>query len=91
MTAEWDRVKRVFQAALDTLPEKRAAFVCETCGTDHGLRTEVESLLLAHEHAGSFAQQPALEAWPGGSSERVLSASINRGRSMRCPAMASAS
>ena len=61
MTADWDRVKQVFQAALDTPPEKRAAFVREACGTDHDLRTEVDSLLLAHERAGSFAERPALE------------------------------
>jgi hypothetical protein len=63
MTADWDRVKQVFQAALDTPPEKRAAFVREACGADHDLRTEVDSLLLAHERAGSFAEQPALEVW----------------------------
>jgi hypothetical protein len=55
-------VKQVFQSALDTPPEKRAVFVREACGADHDLRSEVDSLLVAHERAGSFAEQPALVA-----------------------------
>jgi serine/threonine protein kinase len=64
MSAEprWDRVKQVFQDALDRKPDERSAFVREACGDDRGLRAEVDSLLLAHEEAGSFAQRPAIDA-----------------------------
>ena len=36
-------------------PDTRAAFVLETCGDDAALRAEVESLLAAHERAGSLS------------------------------------
>ena len=61
--SRWERVKQVFQAALERSPETRPAFLAETCGDDRSLRAEVESLLLAHEGAGSFAERPALEEW----------------------------
>jgi eukaryotic-like serine/threonine-protein kinase len=61
----WDRVKRVFQAALERSPERRAAFLADACGDDAPLRVEVESLLRAHEQAGSFAERPAVDAVTG--------------------------
>ena len=57
----WDRVKHLFQAALDRRPDKRSAFLDGACGDDRQLRNEVDSLLLAHEAAGSFAERPAIE------------------------------
>ena len=54
---QWDRVKEIFQSALDRAPEKRPAFVREACGEDHNLRMEVESLLLAHQNAAGFAEK----------------------------------
>lgn len=53
---QWDRVKGIFQSALDRTPHERSAFVDEACGGDPELRAEVQSLLLAHHEAGSFAQ-----------------------------------
>ena len=52
----WPRVKDIFQSALDRAPGERTAFVSEACGEDRDLRAEVESLLLAHQQAGSFAE-----------------------------------
>jgi len=62
MTADprWEQVKQVFQAALDREPQQRAAFVRDACGADAALEAEVESLLDAHERAGSFAEGPAM-------------------------------
>jgi serine/threonine protein kinase/predicted Zn-dependent protease len=57
----WDHVKQLFQAALERSPETRPAFLDRACGDDRSLRAEVESLLQAHEQAGSFAEQPAIE------------------------------
>src|SRR5215467_15870190 len=57
----WDRVKQVFQAALEREPHDRAAYVRDMCGKDRGLLAEVESLLATHEEAGSFAERPAIE------------------------------
>jgi eukaryotic-like serine/threonine-protein kinase len=56
----WNRVKRVFQAALERSAETRAAFLADACGDDAPLRVEVESLLRAHERAGSFAERPVV-------------------------------
>jgi len=62
---DWDRVKQVFQAALEQSLETRPTFLDETCGDDAGLRAEVESLLRAHEEAGSFAEHAAVDELAG--------------------------
>ena len=67
----WDRVKRVFQAALERSPETRAAFLADACGDDAPLRVEVESLLRAHEQAGSFAERPAVDGVTGSPLQRA--------------------
>ena len=60
----WNRVKQVFQDALEQPAAERGLFLRGACGDDRELRGEVESLLLAHAAAGSFAQGPAVEALP---------------------------
>jgi eukaryotic-like serine/threonine-protein kinase len=62
---DWDRVKQVFQAALEQSLEMRPTFLDETCGDDAALRAEVESLLRAHEAAGTFAERPAVDELAG--------------------------
>ncbi len=65
MMADWDRVKQVFQAALEWSLETRPTFLDETCGDDAALRAEVESLLRGHEQAGSFAPDLVIsQLWP---------------------------
>jgi hypothetical protein len=59
--AQWDRVKELFQAALEQPPDKRVPFLREACGDDREVLREVESLLAAHEQAGDFAERPAVE------------------------------
>jgi serine/threonine protein kinase len=41
----WERVQRIFLAAVDLSPEDRTRLLDEMCGTDAALRAEVESLL----------------------------------------------
>jgi eukaryotic-like serine/threonine-protein kinase len=60
--ADWNRVKSVLHAALARPPADRAGFLRETCAGDRAHQAEVESLLVAHAHAGSFAERPALHA-----------------------------
>src|SRR4029453_13578909 len=67
---DWDRVKRVFQSALERSPETRPAFLDGACGDDRSLRVEVESLLRAHEEAGGLACRPALGGGNGGGRAR---------------------
>src|SRR5437016_14030598 len=63
MTPErWEKVKEIFQSALDHAAEKRSAYLSSACGGDKSLRKEVESLLVAHEKDGSFIDSPAYEA-----------------------------
>ena len=54
--------EQVFLAALD-LPDAaaRAAYLDEACGTDAGLRRQVEALLAAHFQSGEFLDVPAAE------------------------------
>ena len=41
--ASWDRVKAVFQAALDREPSARPSFLREACGGDLALQAEVDA------------------------------------------------
>ncbi len=77
----WDRIKAVFQAALDRAPRERAPFLRETCGADEGLHAEVESLLSAHEHAGNFVERPAIESLSTAAAGALATAgrALNRG------------
>ena len=45
----WDRVKQIFQDALERQPTDRARYVQEQCGADRALQAEVESLLATHQ------------------------------------------
>lgn len=56
----WQQVDRIFKSALERAPSERDAFLDEVCSSDAGLRSEVESLI-AHDHAGSFMDEPAFE------------------------------
>src|SRR5262245_5681128 len=58
---QWGRIKEVYDRALDLSGDAREGFLAEACGDDDDLRREVESLLAAHDDAGSFLQSPALE------------------------------
>src|SRR5215469_14311636 len=58
-SGDWDRVKELFQAALDLQPPQRAAFLAENC-TDEQTRVQVEKLLSDYQEAGSFLEDPVL-------------------------------
>ena len=60
--ASWNRIKELFQAVSEREPHERQAFLEGACGDDRALQGEVESLLTAHDEAGSFAERPAIEA-----------------------------
>jgi Tol biopolymer transport system component len=52
--SQWQRVKALFQAALERPPEERAAFVSVAADGDEALRREVESLLASDAAEASF-------------------------------------
>ncbi len=65
MNAErWKRVKEILGEALDRPLAGRAAYLEQVCGDDHGLRLEVESLLIADDDAGAFLNAPVMESAP---------------------------
>ena len=51
---QYERVGELFHAALELPRERRSGFLRMACAADDSLRTEVESLLAAHERAGNF-------------------------------------
>ena len=62
----WQQIDRLLEQALEQEPDRRAVFLDQACAGDEELRREVESLLAAHEPAGSLMSSPALEAAPEG-------------------------
>jgi Tol biopolymer transport system component len=60
MTPErWQKVKTIFNSAIQYLPEERKPFLSEACSGDPSLRNEVDSLLAWHEKTGEFIDDPA--------------------------------
>ena len=58
----WQKIERLYYAALERKGSVRAAFVAEACAGDESLRKDVESLLAQAEQTGSFLDGPALES-----------------------------
>jgi serine/threonine protein kinase/tetratricopeptide (TPR) repeat protein len=46
----------IFKAAAKLPPDRRASYLDQACGSDAGLRGEVESLLRAHDASGGFLE-----------------------------------
>jgi predicted Ser/Thr protein kinase len=60
MTRErWERLKDVFQGALDQPVSERQAWIARACGGDTALLQEAEALLASHDTAGRFLEEPA--------------------------------
>jgi serine/threonine-protein kinase len=72
---QWRRVGALFQSALDEDPAHRADFLAAACGSDVGLREEVEALLAADREAGTFGAATSLDGdatRPDAGTERSL-------------------
>jgi serine/threonine protein kinase/Flp pilus assembly protein TadD len=54
----WHRIEGLYEAALALEPDRRAAFLEESCSGEESLRREVESLLLHDRNAGRFLEVP---------------------------------
>lgn len=55
MTPErWEKIKELFDAALERAPEQRTAFLAEACAGNDSLAQEVQRLLAEHDRAGEF-------------------------------------
>ena len=51
---QWDRLSTLFELIVSRPSGERASLLEETCGTDAGLRRELESLIAAHDGASAF-------------------------------------
>ena len=61
MTPErWQKVKEVFESALERAPDERCAFLDQACDGDESLRSEVQSLLASFDEGESFMERPAV-------------------------------
>lgn len=58
---QWQRVKVLFEDALQYEQDRRLQFLEQICEDDLEVRAEVGSLLDAHEQAGGFMDAPAFE------------------------------
>jgi eukaryotic-like serine/threonine-protein kinase len=58
----WQKIKDIFQGALERAPEERSAFVSQACEGNEELRKEVESLISSDGRTGAFLDSPAYEA-----------------------------
>jgi serine/threonine protein kinase len=56
-------LEEIFLASVEKDPADRQAFLEETCA-DSSVRTRVEALLKAHDSAGNFLEEPAVQAAP---------------------------
>jgi len=54
----WRRIESLYEAAVALEPDRRAAFLEESCSGEESLRREVESLLLHERTAGRFLEVP---------------------------------
>ncbi len=61
----WRRIEDLFHRALGLDEARRAEFLARSCGDDHVLRSEVESLLAHEKPAEQFIESPAIEVLGG--------------------------
>src|SRR5271170_1839863 len=61
----WRRIEDLFHRALPLDESGRTEFLDRSCGDDHALRREVESLLTHEKPAEHFIESPALEVLGG--------------------------
>jgi hypothetical protein len=63
MKDEWRRqITRLLEAALELDASERDDFLILECKGDEELRREIESLLAAHQQAGSFIEDSSLRS-----------------------------
>ena len=55
----WRRINDLFHRALEQPPDRRDAFLADSCAGDEALRREVASLLASHARAADFIEEPA--------------------------------
>lgn len=84
MTADpfWNNVRSLFQSAAELPREERAAFLDREC-RDGAARIEVESLLEAHDNAGTFLEKSIWELIDANDASRLAGTAIGPYRIVR--------
>ena len=59
---QWAQIKPIFHEAAERPVTERSAFIRSRCGDDESLAVEIESLLGAHDRAGSFIEELPLDS-----------------------------
>jgi serine/threonine-protein kinase len=77
-TPDWERVKTLFNAAVDLAGHDRTVYLRRACGSDAQLRHEVESLLQSHDGAGEFLESTAVTKVASAIEEDLTSRWIGR-------------
>ena len=62
---QWERIRALFDSALELPPDERAEFLREHSGGDEAIRREATSLVEAHAQAEGFLEPPALQVADG--------------------------
>lgn len=57
---QWQKLRQLFDAALDQTPGSRAAYLDQACSGDPELRAEVEALMQSHEQEDDFLESLTL-------------------------------
>jgi eukaryotic-like serine/threonine-protein kinase len=72
-TSQWERVKELFDAALERDPADREHFLSEACGSEISLRVEIESLLSAYARSDGLSQPaiPVTAPWDAQTLESI--------------------
>lgn len=85
----WQRIERIFHAALKIDDSRRSAFLDQTCDGDEDLRLRLESLLSHYSDSNSLLDSPALELAAkafapdlDASSESADSSSVSTGKTV---------
>ena len=74
----WERIKSLFNEALELPPEHRAAFLAVCCD-DEKLRAEVEAILEHSQRAGSFLQESPAQRLAADFPANSMTASFSSG------------
>src|SRR5215213_164799 len=81
-TERWQKIRNLFDAAVELEPGERKKFLEKACAVDEDLRVEVEKLLASFEAADSFMENPAVAEAAGiFEDEKVLSENQTTGNS----------
>ena len=82
-SADWPKLKQVFQGALDLSGTQREAWLEEACGADATLRARVEAMLAADEHDDGFIEPPRESALDDAPAEALVGQRLGAYRVVR--------